>query len=273
MTDEIQEDVAEETVAEEGTQSQEEGQESLRDPEAEAEARKYGWRPKEEFDRDPEGWVDADRFLQLPSTGKKMLRDELREVKSDFAVRMERMEKANKAVLDRALEDQKRQYEEKIAKVRYDRREAASEGDTERYDRLDLEERKLLQSAPKEPEVQQEGPDPYIAEYSATESGAWLNDPILRDFAARSIDLAKGAAGATAREQIAYAESKVKEYYPHKFAPPKQKTSKVDGGGLAGGKLGNNKLPPEAKKAAAEFIEQGIFKNEAEYAKVYFEQG
>ena len=54
-------------------------------------ARKYGWRPKGEFDRDPSGWVDADRFLELPATRLKMTNDAKRELERELKNRDERL--------------------------------------------------------------------------------------------------------------------------------------------------------------------------------------
>lgn len=246
------------------------------DPEAEAEARKYGWRPKEEFDRDPEGWVDAARFLELPSTHKKMLRDELRDTKQEMADRLARLEKANKEAMKRALEAQKSQYEGQLQQVRAAQRKAVEEGDTAAYDRLEGYERDLLKRAPAA-EVEEVKPqtDPYVEQYRGSEAGQWLNDPYMYARAAEIIDLSKGAAGATAADQIAYAEARLREYYPHKFASPPKKAvqARVDGGGLAGGKKRSDasRLPPEALKAAKEYVEEGIFKSVDEYAKQYWE--
>lgn len=285
MTEEMhQEDVAEAEVEADAEISDAGGGEDRpepavqRDPEAEAEARKYGWRPKEEFDRDPEGWVDAARFLELPSTHKKMLRDELRETKQEMADRLARLEKANKAAMERALEAQKAQYEAQLHQVRAAQRKAVEDGDTAAYDRLEIYERDLLKRAPTpaRAEEQKPAPDPYVEQYRGSQAGQWLNDPYLYARAAEIIDLSKGAAGATAADQIAYAEARLKEFYPQKFAPAqpaKPAQARVDGGGLASGKRRSDvdRLPPEAVKAAKEFIEEGYIKSLEEYAKSYWE--
>ena len=255
-----------------------EAPEPTTDPEIEAEARKYGWRPKEEFDRDPEGWVDAERFMELPSTHKKMLRDELRERDKkleEYQQRMDRLEKTNKAALETALDQQKRAYEDKIQQLRAAQRRAVEEGDTERWERLEDYKSKLEPpKAPEFDEPQQPQEDPAVAQYASSPEGQWLQDPIMRDFAARAIDMDPKARMLDAQGQIQYAEQKVKEYFPHKFEQPRQQRQKVDGGGLAGGRSRNtaSKLPPEAMKAAKEFVEMGVFKSVDDYAKQYFEQ-
>lgn len=273
---EEQEGLEEQTPPEQEAEAEEP---PARDLEAEAEARKYGWRPKEEFDRDPDGWVDADRFLELPSTHKKMLKDELRErdkTLEDYKLRMERLEKTNKVAMDQALAAQKTQYEAELRQVRAAQRKAVEEGDTDRYDRLEAYEQSLLKEPPKTPEMEPERPgtDPYIEQYQASPEGQWLNDPILRKFGADAINLA-GKNDAPAHEQVKIAEAAVRDYFPHKFEAPAPKRQKVDGGGLAGGKARQtaSKLPPEALKAAKDFVAQGIFKSVDDYAKAYFEEG
>lgn len=273
-TEEVEEQEIEEPEPDEG----QEPAPVERDPEAEAEARKYGWRPKEDFDRDPAGWVDAKRFLELPSTQKKMVQDELRQVKTETEKRMERLERANKDAMERALAVQKDNYERELSQLRAAQRRAVEEGDTQRYDLLERREQQLLGAPPKMEEPKEEapqGPDPYIAQYSATPEGSWINDPMLREFGRQAIDAANGAAGHSAQEQVAYAEKKLREYFPHKFEQQKPRPAKVDGGGLAGGRKsgGADKLPPEARKAGKEFVSQGLFKSLDEYAKSYFEEG
>lgn len=246
-------------------------------PEAEAEARKYGWRPKDEFDRDPKGWVDASRFLELPTTQKKMVQDELRQTTSEFTRRMERLERSNKAAMKRALEVQQEAHERDLKNVEAAQRRAVEDGDTDRYDALARHKQVLMKAAPRPDDADDTpaGPDPYVSEYKESAEGAWLKDPMLFDFASRAIDNSRGAAGQTAREQIAYAKTQVEKYFPHMFeTKPKPRASRVDGGGLAGGRAsgGAAKLPPEAVRAGKDFVKQGLFKSLDDYAKTYFEQ-
>ncbi|QDP48385.1 MAG: hypothetical protein Tp118SUR00d2C21406231_1 [Prokaryotic dsDNA virus sp.] len=274
--DEVELDVSADTESDDNALEQEAPPQ--RDEASENEARKYGWRPKEGFDKDPAGWVDAKRFLELPSTQKKMVQDELRQVKAETEKRMERLERANRKAMEAALATQKSAYENELKQLRAAQRRAVEEGDTDRYDALERREQDLLKSPPAieaDTDDAAPGADPFVEEYRAKPEGAWINDPILREHGRVAIETAPGMKGKSAKEQIAYAETQVRKYFPHMFeTQPKPRAAKVDGGGLAGGRSsgGASKLPPEAIKAGKDFVTQGYFKSLDEYAKAYFDQ-
>ena len=231
------EDLEAEDLEVEGQEVEDEPREpSQEEIAAQEEAKKYGWRPKEEFDLAPEGWVDADRFLELPSTQNKMLKDELRELKEistrseeTFAERLDRLDRANKAAMDAALERQKSEYEERMASVLADQRRAAEEGDMDTYDRLERQRLKL--EPPKPPEVTAETPT-YAAEVEAfREQNEWAKDPVMWDAAVRATQV-PGNEKKTVAELLPLAEAAAKRYFPHMFAAPEQKParpSRVDG--------------------------------------------
>lgn len=248
------------------------------DPEREAleaEARKYGWRPKEDFDLEPSGWVDADRFLEMPSTVVKMMRDENREAQKAHKAEMERLAEENRKTLAKALrvqaEEKKAQYEARVAELTRQQRQAVEIGDIETYDRIEAAKR---HAKPPEEFKEVEAPrvDPTVQEYR--EANEWTKDPVLWDFAVKAVEATPDIWKLPADKQLEFAEQKVKDLFPHKFArpdPPAPRPSRVDGGGLGGSarKPGVNSLPREALAAGKEFVEMGIFKSIDEYAKAY----
>jgi len=143
MTDEpeIEEEIAEEEIAEE------------QDPggdDAAEEARKYGWRPKEEYDRDPEGWVDAERFLEFPSTISKQLRDQKRDLQKQLdgseASRkrdIDRLSASTKQAIDIARKQEQERYQTELAAIQAQKRQAVDTADTEAYDSLSKRESEL----------------------------------------------------------------------------------------------------------------------------------
>lgn len=257
--------------------------------EAEEQARKYGWRPKEEFDRDPEGWVDADRFLELGSTQRKMRRDDKREyerqigeTKREFEARLARIEAVSKAATQRALEAQKAQHEAQLADIARQRREAAETADIARYDQLGQEEQKIRKAAPVADDVlevkEQPKPDPYIDEYAKSDNGKWLAEPYLAKQGFEMIEaIPPQHRPAGAKAQLEYVEARFRQMYPAMFqtAQVKPAFNRVDGGGLAGGgpqRKGANSLPPEALRAGKDLVSEGIYKSLDEYAADYFAQ-
>lgn len=244
--------------------------------EAQQEARKYGWRPKEEYTNDPKGWVDADRFLKLPSTEIKRMRDERKAERSAFESRMQNLERMNNI----ALERQKQAFETQIDDLTLQQRVAVQTADTETYDRLEKQKQSLAQQAQEVQPQQNNGPDPFISQYVA--ENEWARNPVLWQQAVQMVSANPAAAGATPQQQVAYAEQQIKMMYPAMFQnetpqpqPRRQQPQRVDGGGLAGAKRAtlSSKLPPEAKSAAEQFVAQGLFKTVDDYAKAYFEEG
>jgi len=89
--------------------------------EAEGEARKYGWKAKEEFDLAPEGWVDANRFLELPSTQVKMLRDTRKQLERELRERDEKLsgiERTARTAVEAARKQERERYEAQLAELK-----------------------------------------------------------------------------------------------------------------------------------------------------------
>lgn len=247
------------------------------DPEIEADARKYGWKPKEEFTLDPEGWVTADRFLELPSTQRKMTQDINRRLEKELKDRDERLERltatATQAVELARMQERKR-YEEQIAQIEAEKREAADLGDVARYDQL-TRHQSTLKAPTDTPVVIKPQVDPAFQSY--LDAAAWTKDPDAYRFAAMAIDDHPEIQRLPPLKQVQWAETKVREHFPEHFPAQvaKPQFSKVDGGGLGAiGKRGKgaDDLPAEAKQVGLEFVKDGIFKSLAEYAASYFDQ-
>lgn len=259
--------------------------------EAQEEARKYGWKPKEEFTLAPEGWVDADRFLELPSTQNKVLRDMNRnlskaveETKKEAQERFERLERTNRMAMERAIQQEKDRHKTELANVRAAQRKAVDDGDLETYDSLEKREIELLSNPPSEPELAdpQESLKAQAAQevtaYRSTEDGKWLNNPMLARQAYEVIEYTPGAKALDTMGQIQLAKQSLEGMYPHLFpkqAPAGRTQTKVDGGGLASssGSKGVNSLPAEALKVGKEFVSDGIYKTLEDYAKDYWAEG
>lgn len=254
--------------------------------EAEDEARKYGWRPKEEFDRDPEGWVDASRFLELPSTNVKMLRDTKRELEGQLAdlkksqtEEISRIQAVSKKATERQLEREKAAYEAKLRELQAGQRKAVEEADTEAFDNLRALEAEHRKHEPQpEPEMpgqpqQQPQIDPLISSY--VEQHEWAKNPLLWGEATQAVEYglrSKQIQPDNTQAQIDYAESVMKAKYPHLFAKPE---SRVETGGLATGaprNKGVDDLPADAKRIGKEYVEDGVYKNMAEYAADYWSE-
>lgn len=238
-----------------------------------AEAKKYGWRAKDEFDLAPDGWVDADRFLDLPSTEVKRLRDESREREAAFEARLKRSEAMAEDARKRALEQAAANHKAEMDRITAEQRAAVEESDLERFDVL--EKRRAEMGPPeaiKEPERQASAiVDRYKDKYP------WIAEPEKGEIAYRIIQSHPTAGLLPEADQVAFADREMKRLYGLDEQPkprPKPRVAKTDPGGLGGiGGRGTASLPPEALSAGKKFVEQGLYKDLGEYAKVYHEQG
>lgn len=255
--------------------------------EAEGEAKKYGWKPKEAFDLAPDGWVDAKRFLELPSTQNKALRDtkrdlerRLEEAEAARKADLEGVRAASKAALEAVRKQEQDRYAADLAAIQQRQREAVGMADTQRFDAL---EKQKAQLRPPSPVWNEPAPkptqDPVVTDYLA--KNEWAQDDALREEGARAIDAAQrnGRTFNGYGEQLAYAESVMKRKYPHMFAPAEPQRpaqSRVDGGGLGGSSRrvkGGDDLPADVRAVGKEFVADGVFKSLDDYAKAYFAQG
>lgn len=241
--------------------------------ELEEEARKYGWRDKTEFDLAPDGWVDADRFLELPATQVKIGRDTIKELRDRDAQRDKEFA-ALKATAEQAVqtvkERERQSYEAKLADIQAQKREAAEGADIETYTRLEEQEREL--KAPEPPQTQK---DVYQPTADHIEKYPWLQDPVLVAYGSKALqDLGIGD-NVGVEQQLRAADMHLRSQFPNHFQEPEkpQVRQKVDSGGLGfGAKRGQgaSDLPPEAMQAAKDFVAEGIFKSVDDYAKSYF---
>ena len=255
--------------------------------EAEGEAKKYGWKPKEAFDLAPDGWVDAKRFLELPSTQNKALRDTKRDLErrleeADAARKadIEGVRAASKAAVEAVRKQEQDRYTAELAAIQQRQREAVGMADTQRFDALEKQKSQLRPPAPvwQEP-APTPAQDPVISDYIAKND--WAQDDALREEGARAIDAAQrsGRQFNGYGEQLAYAESVMKRKYPHMFQaaePTRPTQSRVDGGGLGGSSRrakGGDDLPADVRAIGKEFVAEGVFKSLDDYAKSYFAHG
>jgi hypothetical protein len=252
------------------------------DPEIESEAKRYGWKPKESFTLAPDGWVDASRFMELPSTQVKVLRDTNRELakqRAELDERLSRIDQTTSQALQRVRDQERRQYDAALARVRADQQKAVESADTEAYTKARQNEAALLQAMP-----QDTGPADVVKSYMESDKGSWMKDQELMAFAVQAIDDAPGVRALSPQRQIEWAERHVRSNFPDRFpqaqsapvaaAQPVQRVSKVDGGGLAtrGREKGADDLPPEAKQVGSKFVKDGLYSNLQEYARDYFSQ-
>lgn len=241
----------------------------------EAEARAFGWKPETEWQGNvPAGFIDDPReFMRRAESFGPFRRLRERLDKQDEHLR--KIESVTAKQVERAQKQAEADYKARLDRISAEKRRAAQEGDLERYDQLSAQERGL-----EKPKVEAEAPaapeDPITPEIR--EKHKWVSDPFLAsqgyqlvEAGLRSGELTKTS---TAAEQVAYAETRLKSYFPHMFpSEAKPKPSPVEGGSIASTKKsGFGSLPAEAKQAFSRMVAQGVFKDNDEDRKFYYDE-
>src|SRR5688572_12359429 len=120
------------------------------DPKIEAEAKEMGWKPKEAWKGDPEGWRPADEFVKrgkeiLPIVTKKLKDTEaaLAKLKTETAETIARSERMNATALKMQREQLESRYE--ALKMR-----AVEQGDTKGYAAAQQAQQTALKAVDKE---------------------------------------------------------------------------------------------------------------------------
>lgn len=256
--------------------------------ELEAEARKWGWKPREEWrtrtpDRTPEdeGWNPADKFLSSPGTQVKILRHEQKQWETERQTLKQSLagiERASQEAVRRAREQERAEWEGKVLAAQQAQREAVEAADTDKWVKARQQEDQLRRYAPQEPASPPPSVTPEMADYRA--KNAWTRDP---DAISYGLALVENQPHILAIKdpirQLKAVEMQIRPVFPHLFEPetpppPRSTHSKVDGGGLAGSRRGTalSDLPAEAQAAFNMFKKEGVPITEAEFVKDYLGQ-
>lgn len=187
----------------------------------EDEARRLGWRPKEEWKGDTTNWVDAaeylDRARSHPGTIRKL------------EERLKRQEDAQARSLRAMQATLERQYKDRLAAAEAKRAEALKSYDAEAVDAAHREIAEIQRDAPRQAPA---GPPPELETYER--DNEWFRNPLLRGQAKEAIDVALQRGEVRPGDvvgQLAYAEQVMRQAYPHLFAATPRPASPVDGGG------------------------------------------
>lgn len=253
------------------------------------EARQGGWVPKDEWRGNPDDWRDAPDFNKrgreiLPYVRRQL--DEEREAREserkEFEQRIERLQKMQRKSLERMRDRDAAAFGEA-------KRYAVERGDTDTYDRLSKEEQEALKAYDDDPseEDDKSADDPLAhlppADRSTIESWAsanqaWANDPVVGGYCGQQFQrIRRESPGMPVKDQLAEAEQMTRRKFPEAFGISRSRPDAVEGSNGRGAARSHGgrfaaKLPPEAKAAFRQDVEDGIYKpDEIEaYAKEYF---
>lgn len=239
----------------------------------EAEARRMGWRPKDEFKGPEDRWIDAGKFvkngrevLPIVQANNKALEKAMRDGEAKIA----RLEKTLADFSEYHSKTEQRAIKAAMRELEARQAQAVEANDLAEVQAVTREITELTVET-KAPKPVDDGPAEAQREIDAfKEANPWFDtDEVLTSYA-RGVRVPDGM---SAKEQMKFISEKVKAAFPQKFEnPARRQPAPVDGGGSArptGGKTFND-LPADAKSMCVQF-ERDIkgFKRE-QYVKEYF---
>lgn len=264
----------------------------------EAEARRKGWLPKDEY-KGPGQWVDAKTFLERGERFNANLQRELAAVKDKLGKQSETFKKLA-AFYQETLANKERELQDAIAQLRVQRSQAQADGDhdvaVQLEDRIDLlkeeagrvkKERKEAETeveAPKtaqEPTPEEAAQHPVVAEW-IEDGNTWFRDNSkLRDYALQlGEEMLKGGETARGRKFLDKVAERMREEFPRTLgggsSPPRQRTQAVESSDTntsrtlssAAGKTERD-LPEVDRRLMNEYVRNGWMTKEA-FLKSYF---
>ena len=191
----------------------------------EEKAASQGWRPKDEWDGDPDEWVPAREFVRVGELFKK-IDDQNRTIK-EFKKTLEQFSKHHADV-------RKVEYERALADLRAVKKEAIQEGDADLL--LDVDERiALVREAQKEATKPVQIPDAPAADNPlfrnwVARNGWYQTNPAMRAYADRLGNELGAKRDTSPTELLARIEQEVKKEFAHKFNNPnRDKAGAVEG--------------------------------------------
>lgn len=247
----------------------------------EAEAREFGWVPKEEFKGNPDEWRDADTFLSRGREINGFLRKDLEKISNKYERTKAELDEVRQTMEEFRKyhnETEARAYKRAIEELKREKIEAVNEGNGERVVAIEeqIETLKQAQDKPavKAPEAQSTAPN--TAYISWAKANLWYEtDAELRAYADLVADEVQAEIpGIKGKEFLDEVTKRVKEDKPEKFSNPARSnaavSSSADGRAPAGkpNRKSYDNLPPEAKAACDRFVKQKLMTRE-QYVSEY----
>ena len=236
-------------------------------------AMQSGWRPKDEWDGDPDEWVDAREFNRRGELLRK-IHNQNRQIKQLDGV-VNTLANQQKKIFSAGYEKAKRELKSQLREATKEGDDATAEVIENRLEELEAKAREdavaLAQADPKKPEVAPEFV-PWV------QRNQWfVNHPEMRAYAETiGVQYAQTHPETSNSEVYAYITREVSKRFPEKFGMAGKKTVKKPGSPVEGGddlpaRRGGNgvtrvSLTAEEKSVGRTLVQRGLYKNMNEYA-------
>lgn len=149
----------------------------------EDQARALGWKPEAEFDGNPGKWTDAEAFLELHSKNNGALRKAVAaqaKQLEDLKTQMSSMDSAHKKIFEMQLKKQKDEFDQQVAFLKAQKREALRSGEHETAADIDEQLDTLRERGPELPDV------PETPQSKTPDVNDWKKNPVMVEWASRN---------------------------------------------------------------------------------------
>jgi hypothetical protein len=224
-------------------------------------AMEKGWRPKEEYQGDPERWRSAEVFLALDEPLKRIEHQskEMRALREALQAFKEHHTKVEASAFDRAL-----------TSLKAEKRQAILAGDTEKQleieDQVDaIKEQKAVVLAEARKPVVAEVP-PVHPEFAAWQSkNSWYSTDEAMTAVADRIGQQLHSQGMSPAQALVKITERIKEEFPHKFKPAgASRAAAVEGSSRSGGSRssGGDDLSDQERDIMRKIVRSGVMTEE-----------
>ena len=254
-------------VQETAPEVQNEQQEPQQQPEAsnsyEEAARAQGWKPKEEFEGDPDKWRPAREFVE---------RGELFGKIDSMGKELKETRKALKMLQDHHAKVKETEYQKALTELKALQKKYLEEGNSDSY----LETTELLTDLKAEQKAREvtaqmapQQPDPRFITW-ANENKWYNSDQEMRQFAdAIGVGYAQSNPGLDPVEVLNYVTAQVKSRFKDKFVNPnRSKPNSVEGATTTAANKSSFELTEDERKVMNTFVRQGLMSKEEYIAEV-----
>lgn len=235
----------------------------------ESSAREQGWKPKEEFEGDPDKWRPAKEFVERGELFSKMdnMGKELKETKKALKMLAEHTARVKETEYNRAVQELKALQKRHLEEGRSDEYLQTTELLTD----LKAEQKARQVAFEVQAQQQPQGVDPQFVAW--TQKNSWYNsDAEMRKYADNiGLGYAKANPDIDPNDVLKYVAGEVKIRFKDKFENPNRtKPSAVEGASSPGGgkREGGVQLTDEERRVMNTFIRTGVMTKEEYIAQV-----
>jgi len=242
------------------------------DGSVEEQARALGWKPEDEFKGDKAKWTDADSFLEKHSRNNGALRASNAALARDMAelkAQMRGMDAAHKKIFEIQIKKQKDEFDQQVAFLKAQKREALRSGEHETAADIDEQLDGLRERGPELPDLPETTPKNIAPVQWRTNADMveWAKGQPWFDVD-DDMTLLAGTLGKTIREAnpampfpklLDQVAERVRKAFPHKFATRRNPVEGATPGASSAVSSGKSyaSLPKDAKAACDEAVADG----------------